>query len=135
MTEDRGSDKHGPRIDEELAEAARPMEQGGPSDARAEEDRQQEAPDDFDPVPDSRVGRAAEGSPVPEIADDPKEAKREIAASLEPSIFPASRAEVLESAETNHAREPVIRALAALPPGETWGGIEDLWRALTSASQ
>lgn len=130
MPEGRGSDKHGPRIDEELSEAAESVERGGPSESRAEEERQQEGPDDFEPVSDSRVGHAGEGSPLPAIADDPEEAKREIASSLDPSIFPASRDAVIENATANHAREPVIRALEDLPPGETFDRAEAIWRAL-----
>lgn len=133
MTEERGSDKHGPRVDEELEQELRPMEQGGPADARAEEGRQQEAPGDFEPTPDSRVGHRG-ASPLLEISDDPAEARREVARALDPSIFPADRTAVLRSATDNHARAPVIQALEALPLEGTYKNVEELWLALVESA-
>ena len=40
---ERGSDKHGPRLDEEIHAETEPLERGEPTDARAEEFRQPEA--------------------------------------------------------------------------------------------
>lgn len=40
---ERGSDKHGPRLDEELHTETEPLERGQPTDARAQEFRQPEA--------------------------------------------------------------------------------------------
>ena len=41
---ERGSDKHGPRVDEELDHETRSLRQGAPVESRVEEHREQEGP-------------------------------------------------------------------------------------------
>lgn len=58
---ERGSDQHGPRIDEALERATSSMERGSPTDSRAEEGRQQEAPADRERLVEAAVaGHARE---------------------------------------------------------------------------
>ena len=52
---ERGSDRHGPRLDEELQRETRSLEQGAPVEARVEEAREQEGPADGEPTPDARL--------------------------------------------------------------------------------
>jgi hypothetical protein len=67
---DRGSDRHGPRVDDELDRETKSLQRGAPVESRSEEFRQQEgaggevAPDDEreDVAPDRR--RRAEGENV-----------------------------------------------------------------------
>jgi hypothetical protein len=46
---DRGSDKHGPRLDEEIKHDTRGMTQGAPVDPRVEDFRKQEELEDAEP--------------------------------------------------------------------------------------
>jgi hypothetical protein len=124
----RGSDKHGPRLDDSLRDETESMEQGSPSDSRAREERQQESPDDREPVPDSRVGSVE--AALRELGNDDIEARRELARSLEPSRFPADREALLGEARAAHAREPVIEVLEGLPPGLTFESFEEIWAEL-----
>jgi Protein of unknown function (DUF2795) len=43
---ERGSDKHGPRLDDDLHDGTRSLEQGAPVETRVEEAREQEGPAD-----------------------------------------------------------------------------------------
>ena len=64
---ERGSDKHSPRIDDEMHHEVRSLEQGAPVEARVEEFREQEGPGDDQPMPESRLrGEAAAEAPGPE---------------------------------------------------------------------
>ena len=67
---ERGSDKHSPRVDEEMHSEVRSLEQGAPVEARVEEFREQEGPGDDQPMPESRLrGDAAPAEPDPEGAE------------------------------------------------------------------
>jgi hypothetical protein len=45
---ERGSDKHGPRLDDQMEHDVRPLLQGAPVEARATEAREQEGPGEDD---------------------------------------------------------------------------------------
>lgn len=126
---ERGSDKHGPLIDDELKEEAGSLERGAPPDSRAAEGRQQEAPGDREPVSDARLRKP--GGPIAGLGSDPEEARRELGRSLEPSVFPADRETLLSSAHGQNARAPVIEALASLPEGSVFADVGEVWRALS----
>ena len=52
---ERGSDKHAPRIDEEMERETRSMTQGSPIESRADEARAKEPPGDGEPTPEEIV--------------------------------------------------------------------------------
>lgn len=52
---ERGSDKHAPRVDDEMERETRSMTQGAPVEARAEESRMKEPSDDGEPEPEEIV--------------------------------------------------------------------------------
>jgi hypothetical protein len=49
---ERGSDKHAPRVDDEMERETRSMTQGSPVEARSEESRMKEPPSDGEPAPE-----------------------------------------------------------------------------------
>jgi hypothetical protein len=53
----RGSDKHTPRLDDELDHETRSMTQGSPIEARAAEERMKEPPGDEEPTPEEIIDR------------------------------------------------------------------------------
>jgi hypothetical protein len=128
---ERGSDKHGPRLDEDLQEDTRSLERGAPVESRAEEAREQEGPADGQPVPDARLqgGRATAAS----LDLDDAEARADLARSLTPSTFPADREALLADAAANQASAQVLERLQALPAGRTFANVQDVWRALGGA--
>jgi hypothetical protein len=124
---ERGSDKHAPRVDEELVHEVEPLERGAPLEPRVEEFREQEPAGDDEPVVDARLTGGRSAGPMDA---DELEARSELARSVEPSTFPADRQALLESARRNHAPQPVLDRLARLPEGRTFENVEAVWLAL-----
>jgi hypothetical protein len=115
---ERGSDTHGPRLDEELRRRTESVERGAPVESRAEEEREETAPGDDEPVSDQRL-QSAEGAEA--------DARSDLARFLQPSAFPADREELLASAAETYAPAEVIRALKALPPSKLYDNVESVW--------
>ncbi len=103
-------------------------------EARASEGREQEGPAEGEPTPDSRLvgGRgSADGS---QPTDDEIEARAEIARHLDPSVFPAGRADVVQSAEANHAPGWILDLLRRLPD-QRYVNNEAVWEALGGTAE
>ena len=122
---ERGSDKHSPRVDEELDHETRSLQQGAPLESRVEEFREQEGPGEDQPVPQPHLTEATDSLDL-----DDAEARSDIARYLDPSAFPADRDGLLDNAEANNAPEVVLERLKALPAGRTYEGLPDVWAAL-----
>jgi hypothetical protein len=125
---ERGSDKHSPRVDEQLEHDTRSLTQGAPVESRVEEHREQEGPGEDQPTPDARLsgGRATAAS----LDLDDAETRADIARFLNPSSFPADREALLADAEANHAPAGVTERLQALPAGRSFENVQDIWSAL-----
>ena len=118
MDQQRGSDKHGPRVDEEQKHETQGIVQGY-DDGRAEEYRQPEPTGD---APGERGLGAAHrpqgqepGSPeglTPEEVDTRSDLARWISGS---HAFPADKQELVERAQEQFAPDPVLSALRSLP--------------------
>jgi hypothetical protein len=115
---ERGSDKVGPRIDEELVRRTQPLERGAPTPSRADESREEEAPADEEPGTDVR------------LTVDDVEARSELARHLQPSAFPADRSRLLDSARELDAPAPVIELLDQLPEDRRFADLAEVWDAL-----
>ena len=116
---ERGSDKHGRRVDEQMKHETRGLEQGAPVEPRAEESRQQEAAGEGQPEPDAHP-----------VVETDAEARADLARHLEPSVFPADRQALLTSASGQEAPASVMEILRRLPEGRTFGTLEEVWEAL-----
>ncbi len=123
---ERGSDKHSPRVDEELDHETRSLQQGAPIESRVEEFREQEGPGEDQPTPEPRLAEEGTGS----LDLDDAEARSDIARYLDPSAFPADREGLVANAEANNAPAPVLERLQALPAGRTYEALPDVWAAL-----
>ena len=123
---ERGSDKHSPRVDEELDHETRSLQQGAPLESRVEEFREQEGPGEDQPTPEPRLREDQTGS----LDLDDAEARSDIARYLDPSAFPADREGLVANAEANNAPEAVLERLQALPAGRTYEAMPDVWAGL-----
>ena len=123
---ERGSDKHSPRVDEELEHETQSLEQGAPVESRVEEHREQEGPGDDQPTPSALLTGGRTGS----LDLDDAEARADIARFINPGTFPTDREGLLGSAEANNAPDAVLERLRALPGGRTYQGMPDVWAAL-----
>jgi Protein of unknown function (DUF2795) len=127
---DRGSDKSGPRIDEERARETEPLERGAPVPSRSEEFREVEGAGDDEPAPDARLSGDRGLVPEDQLGPDELEARSEIARRLDPSVFPANREALLQSAIDNNAPANVIDRLADLPEDVTFVNVQMVWESL-----
>ena len=126
---ERSSDKHAPRVDDELKHETSSLVQGSPVEARANESREQEGPADGEPTPDALLTGEA-NSPTPDaLTHDEVEARAELARHLQPSVFPADRAMVVASARRMGAPDDLVERLRQLPDG-TFDHVEAVWEAL-----
>jgi Protein of unknown function (DUF2795) len=131
---ERGSDKSAPRVDEELEKQTEAMERGAPVPSRSETFREHEGAADGEDAPDARLAgdRGLDGRG---LGPDDLEARSKIARHLRPSAFPADRETLVNDARSNHAPEPVIRALERLPEGTSFQNVEAVWEALGGARE
>ena len=126
---ERGSDKHAPRVDEELKHDTGSLLHGSPVEARATEAREQEGPADDEPTPDALL-TGDRPAPNPDtLTHDEVEARAELARHLEPGAFPADRDALVASARRLNAPDSLIERLSSLPDG-TFAHLEAVWEAL-----
>lgn len=126
---ERGSDKHNPRLDEQLDHDTRSLRQGSPVEARAREDREQEGPAEGEPGPDARIAGGDRGWRGSALDMDEVEARSDLARHLQPSVFPGDRDALVASARERHAPAWVVEQLRRLPDGE-FVNLEAVWEAL-----
>jgi len=127
---ERSSDKHGPRVDEELKHELSSLVHGSPVESRASEAREQEGPADGEPTPDALLtGEPAPTATPDALTHDEVEARTELARHLQPSVFPADRAALIESARGMGASDQLLDRLGQLPDG-TFDHMEAVWEAL-----
>lgn len=125
---ERGSDSHGPIMDDELRRQTESIERGAPVESRAEEDREEAAPADDEPTSDERVRGARPGGL------DAIEARSELARYLQPSAFPGDRDGLLTSARETRAPEEIRRALEALPASKVYDNVQSVWEDVAGGS-
>jgi hypothetical protein len=126
---ERSSNKHTRRIDEQLKHDTQSLTRGAPVESRATEAREQEGPADGEPTPDALL-HGDRPSPNPDtLSHDEIEARSELARHLQPSVFPADRAGLIESARRMNASDDFIAQLERLPDG-VFDHLEAVWEAL-----
>jgi hypothetical protein len=129
---DRGSSKHGPRLDEEMAHETRGLTQGGPGDGRAEEWRDPEPSGEDQPeegaVPELDGGWPG-GAPSG-MTPEEREARSRLGRYLRRSAFPADSDGLLADAEQTQAPDDIVAVLRRLPAGRTFGTVAEVWAAL-----
>lgn len=127
----RGSDKHSPRIDENLAHDTRSLTHGAPVEARADEARAQEGAADDEPTTDALLnGELHPEQRGDDVLDHEEiEARSLLATYLRPSIWPADRDTLLACATETNAPADVLDRLSQLPDGE-YSHTEAVWEAL-----
>ncbi len=127
---DRGSSKHSPRVDEQMAQEVLGHVQGSPDGGRAEEWREPEPPGEDQPEPSwIPEGDRRGGAPAPLTADD-VEARSQLGRYLTHTIFPANRDAVRRAAQAAQAPDEVLAEIDQLPPEPEFGTVSAVWAAL-----
>jgi len=124
---ERGSDKHSPRLDDELEREDQTITRSG-QPPHTEESRETEPFEepllDEELPPDEAPGTPAGMTP----AD--VERRSEIARWLEPHKFPSDRDTMLDYLQRGGAPDEVVDAIAALPARRAFSSTGDVVRAL-----
>jgi hypothetical protein len=122
----RRSDVHNPRIDDEMAKEVRSLDTGAPIESRSRPDLLQE---DFGTEGgDTHAAGEAPGVPTG-LTPAEIDMRSELAQSLRPHDFPATRGELLEAAGGRFAPARVLAVLDDLPDGR-YEVLEQVWEAL-----
>jgi hypothetical protein len=125
---DRGSSKHSPRVDEQMAAEVRGMVQGV-AGARAEEWKMAEPSGEDQP---SVTAAPNEGRGEPAGVGNPEEFSR-FGTYIGRSALPGDRQALLESARGLDAPDDVIARLQRLPENTTFQNVAEAWRAVQQA--
>jgi hypothetical protein len=123
------SNKHNPRLDEELEHEVQGMmkaERATRSEEWREVEPQAEGDPDIDRVPD---GSYTGGTPVG-MSPDAVTARAELARWLDRADYPNTGPGLVEAARDHRAPDAVVAELERLPEGETYERIGDVVRAL-----
>ncbi len=125
---DRGSSKHSPRVDDQMAGEVRGTLQGT-AGARAEEWKMAE-PSGEDQPQVSLVPEAEEVRGEPAGVGSPEgEAFSRFGSYIGLSAFPGDRDAVLKSAHDLEAPDDVIARIETLPADTTFRNVAEVWRA------
>ena len=124
MAIQRQSDKHTPRVDDQLDHETASITHGAPVPSRSRPDLRQE-----DPAADARSSASVEGGAPAGMSPEDVEIRAELARSLRPSAFPAHPARLVEVAEEENASSVLIAFLRRLPD-RRYETPEDVYEAL-----
>lgn len=105
----RDSNKHSPKLDDEMKRETESLVRGAPVEARVEESREKEPAADGEPFAASWTSSR--------LGPDALSARAEFARFLHPSAFPATRDELIAEARGNNAYDAVVELLHELPDG------------------
>ena len=125
---ERESDKHSPRVDEEMKKETRSFTQGAPVESRAQESREKEGPADGEPTPDEVIATESASS---SMSHEELETRQDIARYIEGSIFPTGRDEIIDDARRMGAPQEVVARLKQLPAGR-YESFRDVWQRLSA---
>jgi hypothetical protein len=126
---ERGSDKHNPRLDEEMAHEVAGVVQGG-HETRAEEWHSAEPPGEDQPQVTLGGERALMGGTPAGMTADDVASRSELAQWLGRAVFPAVAQVLLEHAMDAGAPDNIVAEIRALPAGREYSNVGDVWRAL-----
>jgi uncharacterized protein DUF2795 len=128
----RGSDKHSPRVDDELRHEVDSHVRGSPAGSRAEEWHEPEPPAEGEPeastTPEPDPYALSDG--IIRLTPEEVEARSRFGRYLPRSVFPADRAALLRAAESSYAPDDVLEAVHRLPAGRTFPTAARAWAAL-----
>lgn len=125
---ERGSDKSGPRLDDERKHETEGLVRSG-HDTHAEEWKDPEPPGEdqpsarLEPNGDSQAGTPAG------MSDADVERRSELAAHLAPATYPADRDQLRAVASEQFAPDWVVALLDSLPGGRAFDNVGEVWVA------
>lgn len=126
---DRGSDKHNPRVDEELKHETHGLVTSG-HDTHAEEWASPEPAGEDQPEADRAPDVTLHGAVPDGMTEDDVERRSELATHLPLHVFPGVREQLLEHVLDSSAPDRVVSQVRELPAGREFQNVGEVWRAL-----
>ena len=131
---ERGSNKHGPRVDDELEREVQSTLRGT-GDSRAEEWREPE-PSGEDQPEASLVPEGDDGSGAPQgMTSEEVEQRSRLGTYINRSVLPGDRAALRRTAEENEAPDDVLAEIDRLPSDREFRTVSEVWSALGHANE
>lgn len=130
---DRGSAKHGPQLDEAMADEVRDYVRAR-RETHAAEWRSPEPPTDDLPVTLDRPDGMGRGSAPRGMSLSDVEERSELARWLGRAVFPADRDEVMDHLRSHNAPDHVVEEIRQAPKHGQFDSVGDLWRAVHSGA-
>src|SRR5665647_1151310 len=127
---ERGSDKHGQRLDEAMDKETRNLVRAG-RETRGEEWRSPEPPGEDQPEVDRSPGGGLHGGLPEGLSDRDVEGRAELAALLGRAIWPAETPQIQARVQEQGGRDEVIDLVGGLPPGRVYANVAEVWEDLT----
>jgi hypothetical protein len=129
---DRGSSKHGPRLDDEMEHEVRGHLQGAGAGGRAEEWHEPEpsAEDQPEALDAPAVDRRLDAQPPIELTGQEREARSRFGRYLPRAVFPADRTRLLAAARGSNAPDEFVGQLERLDPRRRFVTVAEVWEAL-----
>jgi hypothetical protein len=124
---ERGSDKHGPRLDEAMEQEVEGLVRGeGPTHAEEWKDPEPAGEDQ----PEVVAGEGREGGPPPGMSEAEVDLRSELAARLRRTDFPTDVSGLLDQLIEDNAPDRLRELVRRLPTGRVYGSLGEVWQAL-----
>jgi hypothetical protein len=122
------SDKHNPRLDEELKHETAPLTHGAGLESHSREDLRQETPFREEGAPDPSA-RPDVAVPPGALGPDEANERAEMARVLATVRFPATREFLFQAARDNEAGDDVVDRLRRLDAHQHFKTVQEVWVA------
>jgi len=122
-------DKHGFRLDDQMASETEGLTRAGRS-THAEEWKDPEPSGEDQPDADLAPNATLTGGTPPGMSPDDVEGRAELATYIGKEAYPAVRAQLIELVMDRHAPERVINLVKNLPSDRQFENINDVWAAV-----
>ena len=123
---ERGSNKHGPRLDEQMQHEV----SGGLPGGRVEEWRDAEPPGEDQPNPSWTPTSYERAGAPPGMTPEEVEQRSRLGRYIPTSALPGDRDALLAGAGELHAPDDILAELGRLPDGPTYRTVNEIWAEL-----
>jgi hypothetical protein len=117
-------------LDEQMAQEVRGLVQGGGQSGRVEEFHDPEPSGEDQPAVARIPGGTLPGGAPPGMTYDEVEGRSRLGRYIPRASLPGDRAALIAGARTLNAPDDVIEQLSALPEGERYDTVSQIWAAL-----
>lgn len=125
---DRGSDKHNPKLDDQLKHETEGLVRSG-HETHAEEWREPEPSGDDQPHSDLAPHATLTGGTPEGMTSDDVEGRAELASYLGKAPYPAVREQLIDVALDRQAPDRVVDVVRRLPSGRQFANVNEVWAA------